>query len=303
MAAYVTTVLGPVPASSLGIVMMHEHLALALGPQQTVDDMEELAEELADLQSYGCRTVVELSNIGMGRDVSRLVTLARTSGMHIIAGTGFYVQNWHPEWVAHRSVDELAELMVKELEQGIEDSGVCAGVIGEIGTSQHAITPDEEKVFRAAARAHHRTGRPISTHTSLGSLPLEQLDLLAEEDVDPRYITVGHLDLADDYAAVLEVARRGAYVQLDTFGKTAYQSDEARVQRLLDLAAAGYERSLLVSVDISRNTYMKTHGGFGYDHFLRVIMPELRRRGLGDSTLENILVNNPRRFLEGRTND
>jgi predicted metal-dependent phosphotriesterase family hydrolase len=299
MTSSVSTVLGDIPSSDLGITMIHEHFALALSPTQTVDDMPNLTQEINDLASLGCRTVVELSNIGMGRDVTRLVQLAKATGMHIIAATGFYTQPWHPAWVADCSVEDLTTLMVKEIEQGIDGTEVCAGVIGEIGTSEGTIHPDEEKALRAACRAHLETGRPISTHCQLGHLSRQQLDIIEQEGVDTRYVVIGHLDLTPNIDEVLEVAQRGAFVELDTFGKEAYQSDENRMQRLLQLVEAGFTKSIVVSVDISRNSYMKAYGGYGYDHFLAKIVPELKRRGLDDAALQTILVDNPRRFLEG----
>jgi phosphotriesterase-related protein len=252
------------------------------------------------LKSLGCLTVVELSNIGMGRDVKRLAALAQSTEINIIAATGFYVQTWHPAWVADRSVDELAQLMINELEYGIDGTAIRAGIIGEVGTSKDAITQDEDKVMRAAARAHLRTGRPISTHTSFGNLPLQQIDILREELIPLQYVVIGHLDLAPNFDDVIEVARRGAYVQFDTFGKEAYQPESVRIARLVDLVERGYGNSLLVSCDISRNTYMKAYGGYGYDHFLRRVVPELKGRGLTDQILNTILVENPRRLLAGR---
>lgn len=300
MAPTIETVLGPVAADTLGVTMMHEHLALGLSAEQTVDDMPNLTQEINDLAAYDCHTIVELSNIGMGRSVERMVALAKATGANIIAGTGFYVQPWHPVWVSERSIDDLAQLMVDELERGMDGTSVRAGIIGEIGTSREAITPDEEKVMRAAAQAHLCTGRPISTHTSLGSLPLEQLDILESEGVEFRYVVVGHLDLAEHFETVMLTAQRGAYIQFDTFGKESYQPDEVRITRLIELVQAGFGNALLVSCDISRNSYMKAYGGYGYDHFLRVIVPELRQHGLDETALRAILIDNPSRFLEGR---
>lgn len=299
MSKTVWTVLGTLDTELLGIVMPHEHLALALSLERTVDDMQALEQELRDLSAWGCRTIVELSNIGMGRDITRLVRLSQTSGLNIIAGTGFYEQNWHPPYVRNLSIADLTQIMTEELQHGIANTGIRAGVIGEIGTSQESITPDEEKVLRAAARAHLKTGKPISTHTAFGHLPHEQVDLLLEEGVKPQHIAVGHLDMASSYETPLSVARRGVFIAFDTFGKAIYQSDEVRIKWLLSLIEAGFSSSLLLSVDISRNSYMKAHGGYGYDHLLRVIVPELRRCGLGDETIKTILIENPRRFLEG----
>lgn len=300
MTTQIWSVSGAVELDQLGGVMAHEHLAARISPQQIVDDMPALESELHDLRSLGCGTVIEVTNIGMGRHVQRLRELSQKTGIHIIASTGFYVEANHPDWVSDKSVQQLADLMVNELDIGIDDSGIRASVIGEIGSSRNVITANEEKVFRAAARAHLVTGRPISTHTSLGTMALAQADLLEEEGVDLRYVTIGHLDLTESLETLLAVARRGAFVQLDTFGKNTYQPDEIRMQRLLQMVDAGFCDSLMVSVDISRNEYMKAYGGYGYDHFLRVILPELRRRGLDDACVHSILIDNPRRFLKGK---
>jgi phosphotriesterase-related protein len=299
----IQSVAGAIDIHQMGIVMMHEHLSATISPQQIVDDMPALEGELHDLHDFGCRTVVEVTNIGMGRNVHKLRQLAEKSGMNIIASTGFYVERHYPDWVAEKSIEYLSELMVTELEQGIDGTDIRAGVIGEIGSSKDCIKPNEEKVFRSAARAHLQTGRPISTHTSLGTMPLAQADLLEEEGVNLQYVVIGHLDLTDSYETLLAVARRGAFVQFDTFGKNAYQSDDIRIERLMKLVEAGYCDSIMVSVDISRNEYMKVHGGYGYDHFLRVILPELKKRGLDDACIHKILEDNPRRFLKGRTDD
>lgn len=299
----ICTVAGSVDIEQLGMVMVHEHLAATISAQQIVDDIPILEGELEDLWNLGCRTVVEVTNIGMGRDVQKLHQLAQASGLNIIASTGFYVEANHPDWIEDCSVEDLTQLMVTELEHGIKGTSIRASVIGEIGSSKDVITHNEEKVFRASARAHLQTGRPISTHTSLGTMALAQLDILEDEGVDLRYVTIGHLDLADSFETVLAVAKRGAYVQLDTFGKAAYQSDDERIDRLLKLVKAGFCDSILVSVDISRNNYMKAHGGYGYDHFLRVVLPKLSQRGLSESCIRKILEDNPRRFLKGKLND
>jgi phosphotriesterase-related protein len=301
MSNLIWSVSGAMEINQAGIVMVHEHLAARISAQQIVDDMPVLESELNDLLSYGCRTVIEMTNIGMGRDVRRLKQLAQKSGVNIIASTGFYVESHYPDWLADTQTEELTHLMVTELEQGIEGSDIRAGVIGEIGSSQNVITPNEYKVFRAAARAHLQTGRPISTHTSLGTMATEQANLLEEEGVDLQYVTIGHLDLTESFDTLLAIARRGAFIQFDTFGKNTYQPDEVRMERLLRLVDAGFCDSIMVSVDISRNEYMKAYGGFGYDHFLRVILPELRKLGLDDGCIHKILEENPRRFLKGKS--
>lgn len=290
------TVRGEVQASSLGVTLCHEHLVLDASPEQRLT-VEDVASDLQDLARHGGQAVVELTNEGMGRDVRGLRVLSEMTGLHVICATGLYKQSHYPSWVRDASVEALAERFAAEVEEGIEDSGVRAGVIGEIGTSEEWITPDEEKVLRAAARAALATGAPLSTHTSFGRLALEQLDIIAEEGLPAHRVSVGHLDLVPDPDYHTAVAERGAFVEYDTFGKAAYQADKARSLCLVEMLRRGFADQILLSCDITRTSYLKRRGGWGYAHLLEAVVPELGSRGVGDAVVQKLLVDNPARFL------
>lgn len=168
------------------------------------------------------RNVIEMTNRYMGRNAQFMLDVMRETGINVVGCTGYYRDAFFPEHVATRSVQELAQEMVDEIEQGIDGTDLKAGIIAEIGSSEGKITSLEEKVFIAAALAHNQTGRPISTHTSFSTMGLEQLALLQAHGVDLSRVTVGHCDLKDNLDNILKMIDLGAYVQFDTIGKNSY---------------------------------------------------------------------------------
>jgi phosphotriesterase-related protein len=292
----VRTVLGEIEAAQLGVVLAHEHIICRITEPQTITE-EDVRDDLRHYLVAGGGSIVELTNTGMGQRANALARLSRETGVGIIAGTGFYTQPWHPPLVAQSTVEELETFMVREIEEGIDGTDVPAGVIGEIGTSREAITPDERKVMQAAARAARRTGTPLSTHTSGGRLALQQLDIIAAEGLPLERVSIGHLDLEPDPDYHTEVARSGAFVQYDTFGKNQYRSDEDRMNCLAEMVRRGFAGQLLLSNDISRATYLASQGGWGYCHLLRAIVPEIERQGVSREAISLMLRDNPARFL------
>lgn len=297
------TVLGRVPPERWGVTLCHEHLAVDLStskqdPDAALTDVELVIAEVADLVEAGGRCVVEVSCHGMGRDVRVLQRVAAATGCQVVCATGFYYGRFLPALVHESDADALAELFTQELVDGIPESGgIRAGIVAEIGTSLRQVLPVEEKVLRAAALAHRRTGAPIMTHTSLGTMALEQLAVLDRAGADPAKVGVSHLDLVDDVEYHVEVARRGAYVQYDTVGKQRYQPDEVRVRLVLEMLDRGWADRLMLSCDVSRPSYLRRRGGYGYRHLLTDFVPRLRAAGVDDGTLRTILVENPARFL------
>jgi phosphotriesterase-related protein len=221
-------------------------------------------------------------------------------------GTGFYVQPAHPAWVADATVEQLAEHMIGELTVGVAGSGVRAGIIGEIGT-RSPIHPDEEKVLRAAARAHRATGAAINVHLAIFAREGQRVldNLLDEEGLNPARVALSHLDEQPDAAYHRGLAERGVYIEFDCFGSECYfdedgvhePSDAERVDALLRLLDAGFGPRLLLSQDVCTKMQWRRYGGLGYDHILRSIVPRLRRRGVDDATLRLLLVENPARLL------
>lgn len=309
----VNTVLGPVAASELGVTLVHEHVFVNLLREMRSDgwlgDGVVAVEELKRLRDAGGRTVVDTTNRGLGRQPEALRAVSERTGLHIITGTGMYRHQYYDhDWVDRNSVGAIANWMTSEIDDGIEGTGVRAGIIGEIGCDEY-ITAHEERIFRASARAQQRTGVAISTHAARWPVGHAQLDLLEAEGADLRRVIVGHSDSvtsptwfsrsdATDYHESL--ARRGPFVAFDHFGGWATPADDQRaMDYVVHLVKQGFVSQVLVSQDICFKSSLHVSGGNGYDYLLTVIVPKLRERGIADDVLQTILVDNPRRALAG----
>jgi phosphotriesterase-related protein len=205
-------------------------------------------------------------------------------------------------------VDSLADYMVKEIQQGMDGTEVRAGII-KVATSGE-MTSSEEKVLRAAARASLRTGAAITTHTDLGRLAIEQLDLLASEGADLRRVVVGHLGGWPDLDLHLEIARRGAYLGYDRVGKLHRQTDDTCAGLIEAMVAHGYLKQITVSHDTGVYMWGRFMGQLpadlpshsmneqpSYSYVMRSFLPRLRRSGLTEADLTTMMVDNPARFL------
>lgn len=296
------TATGPIRAADLGRTYIHEHLRIDLSahkhdPDADLNAPELVAAELRVLKRQGIDALVEVTNRGMGRDARLLRQLSEASGIRVMVSTGFYKEPFLPPEVHDLGERELAEIMRREILEGIADTGVKAHVIGEIGTSRDEIAPAERKVFAAAARAHRETGRPIFTHTTLGTMALEQLQLLRQWGTDLSKVVIGHLDLRCDLDYHLRVADFGCFLGFDTIGKLKYESDERRAQLIRELIERGHLSQIVLAQDITRRSHLAAHGGTGYGYLWAEFLPVLRRNGVGDEAIETLLVENPRRLL------
>src|ERR1700730_1139671 len=178
----VNTVLGPVQPEELGVTLTHEHIFIDLrfdgtGVDGVLDDVGLAINELRRFKDAGGGAVVDVTNKYLGRNAAGQLRVARETGLHIIASTGYYRTVYYPPHVNELTINKLADVMIDELTRGIDGTEARAGIIGELATQRDFITPAEERVFRAAARAHLKTGAPLSTHTWLETLAQDQLDL------------------------------------------------------------------------------------------------------------------------------
>lgn len=300
----VMTVRGPVPADELGVALPHEHLFSNLLREYRAQGMladEALAvAELARFRDAGGGTLVDLTTTEIGRDPAALARVAEAAGVHVVMGCGHYRDPYLDRaWFDRTSVDQIADGLVEEIEQGVAGTGVRPGVIGEIGCDQAYLSAAEERSFRAAARAHLRTGLTISTHAARHPVGGMQLDLLEEEGVDPARVVVGHCDTVHSPAYHLELARRGCWVQLDCFGSDGPHHEERALGYVERLAQAGHLDRLLLSHDNFLPQHLHAHGGTGYDHLLVSVLPALRSRGFTEVDVRTLTVDNPRRALTG----
>lgn len=285
-----------------GITYMHEHVTIDLSKEKNSDDCKlnlfsESKEEFCKLKERGVVRVVDLTNIGMGRDLEYIKKMEEKTGLEIVMATGYYKEPFLPEEVKTDTTDALAQKMIEEISVGISGSEKKAGIIGEIGTGFTEITELEKKVFIAASIAQKATGVYISTHTSLGKLGHEQLDLFESQGVDLKKVILGHTDLANDLLYIESLLKRGVYIAFDTVGKIAYLPDERRVEFIKELCEKGYEDRLLISVDLTRKSHLAKNGGIGYLYLLDKFIPKLLEAGVKRDTIERILVENPNRIL------
>ncbi len=298
----IRTVLGDIPPRDLGVTMCHEHLSLDLSRVRGDGDsiflsVDALLPELRMASALGVKAIIEASTIDMKRDALALKALAQTAGLHIVASTGFYLQAYHPAFLADAAISEIAAIFEREITVGIDDTGVRAGLIAEVATSKGAMTPEEEKVLLAAGGAASNVGCAVSTHCDGGTLGLEQARLL-KLNMPAEKVILGHLDLADDTPYHQRLLDEGVNIAFDTIGKTAYLSDERRADNLCALLERGYEDQLLLSQDISRLSYLTQNGGRGYTAVMGYFIPMLKERGVAERSIHKMLTANPARILD-----
>jgi len=347
----VITVNGPVEKEALGITLTHEHLFVdlsftfkepadpalraygskdvspedlrllkydlgAIRSNLVLDNAGLAAAELAYFKRAGGGAIVEQSSFGAGRREKEMQSISRNTGLHIVAGGGFYVRESLPESIVTAGEDELARRMIQEMQVGIGASGIRPGIIGEIGISAR-IGEWDRKVLKAAARAQKETGRTISVHIQAvptlkefsGALNgLEALGILEKAQADLSRVIVCHTDARVDVSYLRAIIARGSYAELDHFGKDFYftesgflmDRDMDRVLAVRQLVEDGRAERVLVSQDVCLRTDLVAYGGFGYGHILEHIVPLMKRNGISADAIRTIMVENPKRFLDVR---
>jgi predicted metal-dependent phosphotriesterase family hydrolase len=310
---HVMTVLGPVDPSTLGFVLPHEHTQCTLWHIPNRWDYWELTAdepvilgELAAYREAGGGTVVDVTVPGIGRDPLWLRRLSEQSGLHLVMGGGWYRTAYYPleAMIDRRSVDSLAEEIVRDATVGVGDTGIRIGIIGEIGTDKPWVTAQEERVFRAVARAARRTGLAVTTHAVMSAVGAAQLTILEEEGMEPGRVVIGH---ADSYPVLdhwLSLIARGASIELDflgmTFTPTERLGEPKVIDLLLEVLHRGHADRVLLSQDVCHNSQLRHYEGNGYTYLLDTFLPRLRERGVSDAEIDQMTRSNPRRLLTVR---
>ena len=302
----VQTVLGPVAPGDLGFTLPHEHTKCSLwwienrwDYWELIGDEPRMNEELAAYQALGGGTLVDVTPIGIGRDLARLARLSQATGLHIVAGAGWYRQAYYPAEarIDRRSIDDLADEIVQEF----IDGPVRPGIIGEIGTDKPWVTAQEERVFRAAARAALRTGASVTTHAVQSDVGLAQLTILEDEGLDPARIVIGHCDSHPRIEHWREIVRRGAHVEADFLGMSFTPLERAGEPKVVDLISTllneGFEKQILLSQDVCHDSQLASYGGNGYTYLQKSFLPRLVEAGVNAATIKTITVENPARLL------
>ena len=313
----VNTVLGPVDTAHLGFTLSHEHVGTnAAGLRHTYPefiDREGLLEQsvtaMREAYQEGVRTMVEVTTFDLGRDIGLIQEVSRLSGIQIIAATGNHLAVPRP--FGEVAPDVLARLYIREIEEGIEETGIKAGII-KVASDRGGITPPQEVVLRAAARTHQRTGLPISTHTwSPDRVGEQQVRILEAEGVDLNRVYIGHSNDDTDLDYLLGLLEKGVWLGMDRYpggrvpGTPDWEQRTAVVKQLMD---AGYSHRLMLSHDYSvpKARYgaevqeaRRRANPDGYNFISRRVLPRLQELGASDHDIQQIMVENPRRFFEG----
>ncbi len=298
----IRTVRGDIAPEMLGLTYTHEHLfGYSLNPKSDPDlrlDSESAAAyELTLFRMAGGQAIVEMSPCDYNRNPLVLRRLSEATDVHIVCVTGFIKGASADLLVENKNINELADAMIRDVQDGIDGTGIRAGII-KAGSSLNTITPNEEKIFRAAACAQRETGALISTHTEAGTMALEQIELLRSEGVPPERILIGHTDRKLDWDYHIAVAKTGVTLGYDQISKEKYFPDSQRVDFIIRMTKAGYGGQIALSGDLARRSDMVGYGGGpGYTFILWRILPWLRKQGLTETDIHTLMVETPKRLL------
>lgn len=314
MTKKVRTITGDVPPDSLGRTLIHEHLCVdwgdLLGRPKWVDfDREEMVQrmvaKLDEAAAAGIGAMTECTPIGTGRYLDLFLDVARRSKVKIICSTGFFHESWAPMHLFAKlmDIDQMADLFVREINEGMGDTLIKAGLI-KCATGEGRISPKEEQVLRAAARAHKRTGCPIITHTTNG-LGSEQLDIFESEGVSLEEVILSHIGCEPNPIEGSErVLKRGANVSFDRIGMVkAFYQDEHWLDVVGNAIQKGYINQIMLSHDaaVFAYGYEAASGDDVWDDYTYVVrqfIPKLQKaHGVTDGQVDTMLVTNPQRVL------
>jgi phosphotriesterase-related protein len=297
--AILHTTLGPKQAGELGMILPHEHLFVDLGPIEAasylnanVDEaVEVMAPEVEKIKAQGITALVECTPVGVGRRVDIDQKISQATNFPVIVPTGIYREPWVPQWARDAHEDALVEWMVRELTDGVEETGVRAAWI-KISAGDDGITESERKILRAAARAGAQTGAIIGSHTIRGWVVREQLDILEKAGYTAsRFIWI-HTQAEADMDLHLEMGRRGAWLEYDGIGGRSDEWYVDAIQRLLD---GGFGKQLMLSHD--RGWYDPSKPGGGevapFTYLVDEFLPKLRAAGCDEATITQLVQHNP----------
>ena len=341
MTGMAQTVLGQIPINQLGITLMHEHLLLDLecyydqpdtaSEKKFIDaplefnllgkygarwsynreglhlhDIELAINEAKEFKFAGGSTIVDTTNIGIGRDPSGLAKIARSTGLNIIMGSGYYVPMSHPPDINEKTADQITDEIVKDITIGVNDTNIKSGIIGEIGNF-FPMDSVQKTILIGAAQASMETGAPISIHPGNDDRsPYEIVKLLNKEGVLESKIIIGHLSIAFEKRALLkDLAETGCFLEYDHFGSFEDSSSEYRgisdlikndtsqIEIIEFLFANGFGDQVLIAHDVCYKPHYKQYGGKGFDYIITGIIPRLRKHGFSNKDINTMLVDNP----------
>ena len=317
------TVRGPIDTSDLGVTLMHEHVfvlspeILQNYPEVWGDEEKRVADaitRLNELKARGVDSIVDLTVVGLGRYIPRIERIAAATELNIVVATGVYTYNDVPMFFHFTGPgteldgpETMTDLFVRDIEQGIADTGIKAAIL-KCATDEPGVTAGVERVLRAVAQAHRRTGVPISTHTHAATRRgLEQQRVFAEEGVDLSRVVIGHSGDTTDIDYLEELIGNGSYIGMDRFGLDLFLPFEDRVNTVARMCERGHADKMVLSHDaMCFNDWLPEElvpvalPNWHYLHIHNDVLPALKQRGVIDEQITTMLVDNPRKIFENQ---
>ncbi len=316
----VETARGPVDTAKLGPTLMHEHVFVLDWeifhnyPEEWGDEdarVQAAITRMNELKSRGIDTIVDLTVMGLGRYIPRIARVAAATELNIIVATGFYTYDNLPFYFHYRGPDTifggpepLEEMFLRDITKGIADTGIKAGIL-KCATDVHGVTKDIDRILRAAARVHRRTGTPISTHTAARKrVGLDQQRIFGEEGVDLSRVVIGHSGDTTDLAYLEELIANGSYIGMDRFGIDTILPFEDRVATVAEMCRRGHAPKMVLSHDAACFNHWLPEGPiqaalprWHYLHIHNDVIAALKAKGVTDEHLHTMLVDNPRKIF------
>ena len=335
----VQTVTGLIDSSELGITLAHDHVIfdgnfMYVEPEEasekdlahqkislenrgwvgyhwtsSLDNVELKDEALAisELRRFiaaGGRSIVDPTNIGLGREPKILHRIAEETGMNILMGAGYYLGVTHPEDMSERSEQVITDEIIADINEGVDGTDIKAGLIGEIGCA-YPWDKNEKKSLRAAVEASKETGAALMVHPGRDpNSPVEIAEVVDKAGGDLSRTIICHIDRTClDRGWLKDMAETGCYLEYDLFGnessyyppnpKVDMPSDAQRMDVILWHFENGYEKQILLSHDVATKHRLHAYGGLGYDHLITNVVPRIKQRGLSEDNITTLIVDNP----------
>jgi phosphotriesterase-related protein len=310
------TVKGEIPVEELGCTLIHEHLrtrderVVAQFPH-LYDTEEEVALAVAQVKAAkerGVKTIFDPTVMGLDRDVRFMEKVADQSGMQIIAATGIFTFHYLPTRFVANDIDFMVKQFVRDIKVGVQNSSIRAGFL-KCATDVQGVTPHVEKVIRAVARAHHKTGVPIMTHSHPASeTGLNQLAIFKEEGVDLNHVLIGHCGDTDNLDYIERVLETGAFIGMDRYGITSKLSTDDRNKTVIELVNRGYANRMFLSQDYCCTTDLhkpeevkRAHlPDWSMTFLMDTVIPTLKKNGVSQNQIQMMMVENVKAWVSNK---
>ena len=321
--AGIRTVLGDIPPEALGVCDFHDHLIRSSGPELAAnawyiqDSVPAASAELEDWIQAGGKSMVCMDPLGCGRDGPKMLELAEKfrGRAHLIMITGFhkganYDNRGHWSWIC--PIDQVVDLIVKEITEGMDIYGYSgpivqrstarAGLI-KAGTGLRQISAFEVNTLTIAARAQKESGAPISTHTDMGTMGVEQAKILKEQGADLEKCVICHTNKINDRYYHKRMLDMGVNLCFEGPDRYEWVPDIDVAENILWLVEHGYENQILLSMDAGRTTFQKGYMAeegkiaHGISYLLTDFVPLLKEVGVSQHAIDKMLIHNAARIL------